>query len=223
MDASELEEAIGNALNDIADGNYVTVAQTAREYAIPERTLQRRVQGRGSYYTRPPTHQRLDAAQEQSLFEYIERLDHIGMSPTPRMIQSSANTILRRGNLLAASLEKQWTTRFLKRNSRLHKRRQASLTAERKEAHDEENIKLHFRRYKAVCEAYGIAKKNRYNMDETGFRIGCGKSHTVITLESHKKLYMTDSGNRDYITSIECIDEDIDGFVVSAFLICAST
>ena len=94
MNVNELEEAICNALDDIADGNYITIAQTAREYRISERTFQRRVQERRSYYIRSLTHQRLDAVQEQSLFKYIERLDHIEMPPTPRMIQSNANTIV---------------------------------------------------------------------------------------------------------------------------------
>ena len=107
MNANELEEAIDNALNDIVDDNYVTIAQTAREYAISERTLQRRVQERESYYTRSSIYQRLDAVQEQSLFEYIKRLDHIKMLSTSRMIQNNANTILRRDNLLTNSFEKQ--------------------------------------------------------------------------------------------------------------------
>ena len=107
MNVSELEEAIDNAFNDIVDDNYVTIAQTAREYAISERILQKRVQRKESYYIRSFIHQRLDAAQEQLLFEYIKRLDHIGMLSTSQMIQSNANTILRRGNLLTASFEKQ--------------------------------------------------------------------------------------------------------------------
>ena len=45
--------------------------------------------------------------------------------------------------------------------------------------------------------------EDTWNMDETGFRIGCGKAHWVISTHSHKPLLMKDPDNRDYITSVE--------------------
>ncbi|KAF6231822.1 hypothetical protein HO173_009905 [Letharia columbiana] len=39
-------------------------------------------------------------------------------------------------------------------------------------------------------------------MDETGFRIGCGIVHYVITLDKSKPLRFVDPDNRDYITSV---------------------
>ena len=42
-------------------------------------------------------------------------------------------------------------------------------------------------------------------MDETGFRIGCGIAHCVVTLDKSKPLQLVDPDNRDYVTSVECI------------------
>ena len=42
-------------------------------------------------------------------------------------------------------------------------------------------------------------------MDETGFRIGCGKAQLVVTMDPNKPFRMIDPENRDYITSVECI------------------
>ncbi len=42
-------------------------------------------------------------------------------------------------------------------------------------------------------------------MDETRFRIGCGKAQLVVTMNPNKPLRMIDPDNRDYITSVECI------------------
>ena len=42
-------------------------------------------------------------------------------------------------------------------------------------------------------------------MDETGFRIGCGIAHCVVTLDKSKPLRLVDPDNCDYITSVECI------------------
>ena len=44
-----------------------------------------------------------------------------------------------------------------------------------------------------------------WNMDETGFRAGCGKVHWVITLDPDKPMLLTDPDNREYITSVETI------------------
>ena len=42
-------------------------------------------------------------------------------------------------------------------------------------------------------------------MDETGFRIGCGKAQWVITAHKVKQLLMTDPDNRSYVTSVKCV------------------
>ena len=52
---------------------------------------------------------------------------------------------------------------------------------------------------------YLASSQDIWNMDETGFRIGCGRAQIVITLDPRKPLYMTDPDNHDYITSVECI------------------
>jgi hypothetical protein len=42
-------------------------------------------------------------------------------------------------------------------------------------------------------------------MDETGFRIGVRRKHTVITRASNKRQHLNNPDNRDYITSIKSI------------------
>ncbi len=54
----------------------------------------------------------------------------------------------------------------------------------------------------------GITDLDVWNMDETGFRIGCGKAQLVVTMDPNKPLRMIDPENRDYITSVECIGSD---------------
>ena len=51
----------------------------------------------------------------------------------------------------------------------------------------------------------GIADEDVWNMDETGFRTGCGRAHWVITLDPDKPMLLTDPDNREYITSVESI------------------
>jgi hypothetical protein len=46
-------------------------------------------------------------------------------------------------------------------------------------------------------------------MDETGFRIGCGRAYKIITRRNkQKRFYLIDPDNRESITSIETICAD---------------
>jgi hypothetical protein len=57
----------------------------------------------------------------------------------------------------------------------------------------------------AVKQEFGIVDTDIYNMDETGFRIGVGRRHKVITRSNNCRQYLINPNNRDYITSIESI------------------
>lgn len=56
-----------------------------------------------------------------------------------------------------------------------------------------------------------------YNFDEIDFRIEIEKSQMIITEEITLSLYQTDADNRDYITSIKCVN-DLD-YAFSSMLI----
>jgi len=80
-------------------------------------------------------------------------------------------------------------------------------------------MKRHFTRFKDTCKELGIKRQDLYNMNEIEFRIECDRAHIVITLESRKRLVLIDANNRDYIILIECVDANIDDYVLSTFLI----
>ena len=56
-------------------------------------------------------------------------------------------------------------------------------------------------------------------MNVTNFRIDVDRAQIVITMKSHKKLLLINANNRNYITSIECINADIDEYALLVFLI----
>lgn len=62
-----------------------------------------------------------------------------------------------------------------------------------------------------------ITELDVWNMEETGFRIACGRAHLVITLDPNKPLCMTDPENRHYISSVECISSAVRPFHLSPF------
>ena len=71
----ELEDRIANALIDVAEQIFSSIARTAYYYRVEPRTLQKRVKGGSSKSTRPAINIRLTRAKESSLYEYIDLLD----------------------------------------------------------------------------------------------------------------------------------------------------
>ncbi len=153
------ETAILIALEDLRDGRYPNATQAALANGANPRTVQRRVNGMPSLYERPVNGRALDPAQEQVLFEYIDRLDTIGMSPTNRMLRSSANTILQRCGDPTRVVGPDWVTRFRQRNNNiLYKRTLKPLSSHRKDAHDLSSLTSHFERYRAVLIDLGMKR-----------------------------------------------------------------
>ena len=72
----ELEDRIADALIDVAEQTFSSIARTAYYYGVEPRTLQKRVKGGSSKSTRPATNTRLTRAEKSSLCEYIDLLDN---------------------------------------------------------------------------------------------------------------------------------------------------
>jgi hypothetical protein len=72
----------------------VNITQLAKEFKVPYPTLYHRIHGRGSRSTRSHTNLRLDNTQYEALHQYLGRLDDLGESPTPQMLEMAANTLL---------------------------------------------------------------------------------------------------------------------------------
>lgn len=170
----------------------------------------------GPLSSRPAHNKVLSEAQELAICEYVERLDSWEMSARPQMVERAANYLLSLdgSNRVVGS---HWTRRFLDRHPEFLKRKQKPLAVQRKNAHSVKDMEDYFEAFRKLVEWLGLAPEDMWNMDETGFRIGCGKAQWVITSNATKALVMTDPDNRDYITSAETINGV--GRTIPAFLI----
>ncbi|PVH69796.1 hypothetical protein DL98DRAFT_392445, partial [Cadophora sp. DSE1049] len=77
------------------------------------------------------------------------------------------------------------------------------LAAERKAAHEEEDILAHFRKFETTVKEYHIKKRNCWNFDETGWRIGILNGRLVFTFPDVSAVYIEDPDTRESLTSIE--------------------
>ena len=126
---------------------------------LDPRRVQRRLRGQASRSTRTPTHTRLDPAQEQSLCDYIDRLDNIEHSIRLKHIQGAAEYILKTvsdPDNPPRTLGRDWASRFIKRHPKYSKRKQKPLSAERKNAHDEQSIREAYEKFRRGCEELGV-------------------------------------------------------------------
>lgn len=217
---ADSEKRLAKAIEDIHGGVFPSASAAAQHYNLKARRVQYRLKGMASRSTRPPTHQRLTVAQESSLCNYIEHMDHIEHSIRLKHIRTAAEYILKIGTSPGQTpkpLGKDWVTNFLKRYPKYYKRKQKPLAAERKNAHDVESIQKAYERFQTGMQEMGIQCGDLWNMDETGFRIGCGIAHSVVTVDRKKPLRFVDPDNRDYVTSVECISAG--GWSIPPFVI----
>ncbi len=149
--------------------------------------------------------------QKLALHTYIKRLNELSLSAWLNLIESADNFLLRQ-NSLWASLDFKWVKRWLNHQLNLHKAKRKSLTAARKNAHNEKLLKSHFDAYDEMIKQYNMMKKNTWNFDEIKYRMSIAHSDWIITVNSVQRIYMLNSNNKEFCMIIECInniDKDI--------------
>ena len=199
-------EEILESVKDVTKPNF---KQLARENGVPYQRLLARSKGRQTRSRRPSATYKLAKAQDQALYDYIARLDELGVCVRLPMIVSCANYLLQQahdshGPPLTAN--SRWAKQWLKRQPELHVRRQRSLNLNRALAHDSDSIIEWFDTFTSLIQTHGIPPSDIWNFDETGFRIGVGKDQWVITFEPRRRVYLPTPDNRTSLTVTECVN-----------------
>jgi Tc5 transposase DNA-binding domain/DDE superfamily endonuclease len=208
----EIELRIQAALVELEESQRPNARRTARDFDVPYRRLWRRWTSRTMSLVDNGGHNKaLGKAQEAAICQYIDLLEAMGLPIREKTLPQTANDILRRHHEQSGAegpprqVSKMWAVRFLRRHPDYKKRAMKPLSQLRKRAHDPEGIEKWFDGLRRVREERGILDEDIHNMDETGFRIGCGRAHMVITRSGNQKQYLQDPDNRDYLTLIESI------------------
>jgi hypothetical protein len=72
--------------------------------------------------------------------------------------------------------------------------------------HNKELLMEWFDLFKFTLEEEDLELEDIWNMDETGFRVGClSRRSLIVTRKKVRKAYLTDPGDRTLVTSVECI------------------
>lgn len=218
--ALSVDEKIEQVLESIEHVEKPNFSKLAREHGVPYQRLLARSKGRQTRSQRPSATCKLTDAQDQALYDYIARLDQLGVYVRLSMIASCATYLIQRayeGIGTPPSATVRWAKNWLKRNPELHRRRQRSLDLNRAVAHDKEAILKWFNSLIDIIKLYGITASDIWNFDETGFRIGIGKDQWVITFEPRRRIYLASPDDRTTLTMTECVNAD--GAVIEPMVI----
>ena len=205
-----VEGRIQEAIDAIRTRQNTSRRAIAKEFHVPEERLRSRLNGHPPKSAVRGLHNRaLKPDQDLALRLYLQKLDEMGAQARRHMIQRTANTILRQSGPLAIlqkPLDSQWAKRWLDRQPDFYKIRRKPIAAARKNAEDMELLQAHFQRYKELCGQYGIQLADRWNFDETGFRIGMGRDDWIITMDPTRRAYLKNPENRESLSAVECIN-----------------
>lgn len=143
------EARIDEAMAYLSINPNAFIARIAREYNVLPRKLQRRCAG-GCFKSSRSAAGKADE-KEEAICEYIHQLDSFDMSARPIMIRKAVYYLLAEAEIDRV-VEDHWTQRFLTRHLEFVKRKQKSLAAARKNAHNLKDILHYFRKFQEICE-----------------------------------------------------------------------
>ena len=203
---SEEEKRLKICLAIINENPRIKLAGLARSNRVSYDKLRRRIRAIPDTRSKGGHNTRLTDIQDKALKRYINYLIRNGQPPVKRGLRDAANRILEAAGDTGKHVSANWATRWLSRNIEWLKTiRAKTLAAERKVVHDKEDFERHFYDFQYAIQDFGVSQEDVYNMDETGFRIGCLAGRVVITHATTKAVYLADPDARDWITAVETI------------------
>ena len=102
---------------------------------------------------------------------------------------------------------KNWVSRFIKSSPELQTKWNRKFHSQRARCEDPVEIAAWFKLVEETRQTYGILDSDIYNFDETGFIIGVALTSKVVTSSNTVSQTVTvQPGNRDWVTTIECIN-----------------
>jgi len=185
----------------------LSIKKAARIFGVSYTTLYDRIHGAIPKALANQAMQRLTIAEEEAIRDWLLDLAGWGWPLRVERLRAMAIELLAdKGDMKDLGIH--WTEQFLHRFPQLKTKFVAGLDKERAEAQDPDIFRHWFELYKTTVQKYSIKLRNRYNMDEKGIMMGFIGKVKVIISKHDKKIYMTQPGNREWASLIECISLD---------------
>jgi hypothetical protein len=198
-------ERITLAIQAIESNASLSQRRAAAVYNVPETTLRRQRAKPASERVTFPNSSRLQRHEEDTIVQYIRKLDERGFAPTLSYVQEMANQLLAARGSGQAGVN--WAYKFIRRRTEIRSQISRPRDHRRVLCSNPAIISPWFDLVRNVKAKYGILDEDTYNFDETGFQIGVGGSVRVVTASERRlKPLSVQPGDREWITLIACIN-----------------
>jgi hypothetical protein len=192
-DASDLQTRIQQAREWLQENDTESITTASRIFKLNRSTLSSSIHRTFKHPSRGGSNRVLTPNQENSLNQFIRSyLDH-NLLPTKGVILSAITRLRALENKPPPSnawFKKWWKTQPL------HKIKTKPIARVRITAQDKVEVNDWFKKYREVLQKYKISRKDIWNFDETGFRIGCPKGQEIyVPLDIKEVSYL--SVNKD--------------------------
>jgi hypothetical protein len=203
------EGRLSLAIASFQSNSSQSLRRLAKLYNIPRTTLQARLQGIQPRHEIVSVNRKLSSVEEQSLVQWILDLDRRGFPPQVIDVRRMADVLLaaRGQNPPPRPTGKKWVSRFVKSSAELQTKWNRKFHSQRARCEDPATIATWFKLVEDTRKTYGVLDNDIYNFDETGFAMGVGSTSKVVTSSDTVGRAITiQPGNRDWVTTIECIN-----------------
>lgn len=199
----------------------LSVHRVSALYNTPRSTLRGRLAGALPQAAANARKRKLLPVEEQSLVRWILDLDSRGFPPHIIDVRRMADTLLaaRGQQPPPPRVGKCWVTRFINSQPELETKWDRKLHSQRALCQDPVKFRAWFKLVEGMRQKYGILDEDIYNFDETGFMMGIasGMSKVVTSSDRVGRANTIQPGNRDWVTTIECINAS--GWALSPLII----
>jgi hypothetical protein len=204
----EKEGRVLLAISAIKKAEISSIREAARVYNVSHTILRRRLNGITSRSEIRANSHKMTQNEEESLGRWILSLNQRGAPPRPCHVREMANILLaERSTTPVQTAGVNWVTNFIKRHDELKTCYARRYNYRRAKCDNPQIIKEWFDRVQITIMQYGIATEDIYNFDETGFAMGLVATTQVVTrADMYQKGLFVQPGNREWVTSIECIN-----------------
>ncbi|KAK7184726.1 transposase, partial [Paraphaeosphaeria sporulosa] len=148
----------------------------------------------------------LSTEQELALIRFCDAIDDVGFGITRELVQQQADFLLADAHDGddPPRVGTNWASRWLSSQPKYYRTKAKPMDLARKLAQSPEAILAWYRKLWLTEQRLGISDANKYNMDETGIRIGVAKDSFVYTRRGREVLIPT-ATNRELISLVECV------------------
>lgn len=186
------------------DTENATIRSIARDFNIPYTTLHNHIDHGDMIGVVHREQMRLSEEEEDWLAKWIIEEDRQGYAPPVARVRQMVMLLLRvRGDL--DPLGKNWITGFKKRNPSVKTMIGTRIESARFDAATPEVLNQFYSNLEHIKSTHKVEDANIWNMDECGTAIGASTNSRVMGDSRKRRTRCKASGNREWVSTIECI------------------